>query len=109
MTYAYVYLDKNKDYVYCFKREGIIEEEECDYYDHNVECDNNRKIYHKRTHLKGTLAGYSVRGIIGNMMQSCRYCVENNDYEKYYLPVDAAINQKGHFHDTWEMIKSFFK
>lgn len=108
MTYAYVYLDKNKDYVYCFKRESILEEEECDYYDHNVECDKKNDFW-GRTHRKGTLAGYKVRGISGKMMQSCKYCLKNHDHEKYYLPVDAAINQKGHFHDTWEMIKSFFK
>jgi len=108
MTYAYVYLDKNKDYVYCFKRESIIEEEECDYYDYNVECVYNGER-HKRTHIRGTLAGYKVRGISGSMMQSCKYCLKNSDYKKYYLPVDAAINKQGLFHDTWEMIKSFFK
>lgn len=108
LTYAWVYLDKNKDYVYCFKREGIIEEQECDYYEHNIECDNNGEIL-KRTHLRGTLAGYKVIGVPGSIMKGCKYCLKNGGYKKYYLPLDAKINQQGFFNCIWEMIRNFFK
>lgn len=91
--YAYIYLKKDKDYVYCFLREQVIEEEDCDFYEHNLECDKKNDAW-GRTHRKGTLAGYTVHGQPGNFINDCRYCLEKDKvYEKYYFPTDARINK----------------
>lgn len=102
---AYTYLRKDKDYVYCFKREQVIEEEDCDYYEHNLECDKNNDFW-GRTHRKRTLAGYSVQGVNGSFINDCRYCLKNeSDYKKYYLPIDAKINKKGRIERIMEVFK----
>lgn len=90
----FVYLKKDKDYVYCFKREDVIAEEDCDYYEHNLECDKNNDFW-GRTHSKGTLAGYGVQGVNGSFIKDCKYCLkEKQEYGKYYLPVDAKQNKE---------------
>lgn len=94
---AYVWLNKEKDYIYCFKRESILEEEDCDMYKYNLECDEKNDFW-GRTHRKGTLAGYNYRGVSDSVLNSCNFCVENNEkYEKFVLPQDARINKKSSF------------
>ena len=94
---AHVYLDKNKDYVYCFLREQVIEESVCDYYEHNCECDKNDDFW-GRTHPKHTIAGYRVYEFSGNFLNDCRYCLDKNvHYEKYNLPLDSKYNENKSF------------
>lgn len=91
-------LRKDKDYVYCFKREKlgrqpIIEEKDCDFYEHNIECDKKHDVF-GRTHRKGTLAGYRYHGESGNVLNSCKYCLDQEElYAEYIIPQDAKVNK----------------
>ena len=88
--YEKVYLNKNIDYVFCFLKETIIEENECDYYEHNMECDKNDDFW-GRTHMKGSNSGisYAYRG--GDpILNSCKYCLEKDKAKRYWLPDDAV-------------------
>lgn len=85
-----VILRKDKDYVYCFLKEEIIEEEKCNHYEHNLKCDENDDFW-GRTHLKGSDAGYSIQNNPGTVLNSCEYCLrEEEEYEEYVLPPKAS-------------------
>ena len=41
---------------------------------------------------------YNYRGVSDSVLNSCNFCVENNEkYEKFVLPQDARINKKSSF------------
>lgn len=88
MKYDRVYLNPDIDYVFCFLKETVIEEKDCDYYEYNRECERNNE-YLKRTHIKGSLAGYCERGRPGSILNSCKYCLEKGKAKEYLLPSDA--------------------
>ena len=83
-----VYLDPDIDYVFCFLKETVIEEKNCDYYEHNLECDRKHDVF-GRTHRKGSLAGYCERGRPGSILNSCKYCLKKDKAKEYLLPSDA--------------------
>lgn len=88
-----VWLLKDRDYVYCFLREKVIYEEECNMYEHNLKCDENDDFW-GRTHIKGTRAGHCYVEESGSVLKSCRYCLDNSDdWEEYILPQDAEVNK----------------
>ena len=89
MKYDKVYLNPDIDYVFCYLKETIIEEKDCDYYEHNLECDKNRDFF-GRTHTKGSMAGYRVRGISESILNSCNYCLEKDKAKCYALPPEAV-------------------
>lgn len=94
MALKKVRLRKDIDYVYCFFKNKVIKEEECDYYKHNLECDENHDIF-GRTHMKGTNSGctYQYAGSTP-VLNSCKYCIEKDElYEEFYLPQDVTHNQ----------------
>ena len=96
---AYVWLSKDKDYIYCFKREDTIEQKDCDYYEHNLECDKNNDLW-GRTHSKRTCAGYKYADTAGSVLNSCKYCIKNAEkYKRYWLPQEAKINKEAGFLD----------
>ena len=86
--YDRVYLNKDIDYVFCFLKETIIKEEECDYYEHNLECDHNHDVFN-RTHSKGSMAGYYYAYKAGNVLNSCEYCLKKDKARMYLLPEKA--------------------
>lgn len=88
MFYEKVYLDKNIDYVFCFKKGTVIEEEKCDMYEHNLECDENNDFW-SRTHRKGSLSGVCIVGK-GSMLNECKYCIEKDEAGEYYLSEEAS-------------------
>lgn len=94
---AYAWLPKDKDYIYCFKRESIIEQQYCDYYEHNLECDKNNDFW-GRTHSKRTCAGYKYADVAGSVLNSCDYCIKNAEKcKKYWLSQEAKVNKKKGF------------
>lgn len=93
MDLVKVRLRKYKNYVYCYLREDIILDEDCDCYKHNLEVDNQKDPWHKggRTHHKSSYAGYSYRGVSGTILNSCDYCIKNlEQYEEFLLPEKAS-------------------
>ena len=84
---THVYLDPEIDYVFCFKKETIIEEKDCDMYEYNLECDKNNDFW-GRTHMKGSLDGTVIRGR-GNKLNECSYCLEKDKAAKYALSDEA--------------------
>ncbi len=96
---AYIWLPKDKDYIYCFKRESVMEQQYCDYYEHNLECDKNNDFW-GRTHSKHTCAGYTYANVAGSVLNSCDYCIKNaEEYKKYWLPQEAKVNKEVGFLD----------
>lgn len=90
MRFKKVKLRKDTDYVYCFLKDKVIREEECDYYEHNLECDKNNDFW-SRTHIKGTNAGYCIEGVSGSVLNDCGYCIKKEEkYEEYILPTHAG-------------------
>lgn len=89
MTIEKVYLNKDIDYVFCFLKEEIITEEECDMYEYNLECDEKGDIL-GRTHRKGSNSGatYAYRGP-DPILNDCNYCIEKNKAKAYWLPREA--------------------
>jgi hypothetical protein len=89
-TYEKVYLNPDIDYVFCYLKETIIEEKDCDCYEHNLECDKNHDIL-GRTHLKGSSSGraYAYRDS-DPILNSCKYCLEQGKAKRYVLPHDAV-------------------
>ena len=85
-------LRKDRDYVYCFLQEKTILEEECNMYAYNIQCDEKGDVL-GRTHRKGTLAGYSYQGQAGNVLNSCKYCLDKREeYAEYIIPQEAKVN-----------------
>lgn len=92
----YVVLPKNKIYVFCFKKKKIIEDEECDYYEHNLECDKKHDVWH-RTHRGSSLSGRREIGVKHSMLNECAYCIkEAIDTRTYSLSERArkAMREK---------------
>lgn len=90
MSLQRVRLNKNKDYVYCFLKEEIIEEEKCNHYEHNLKCEENGD-YWGRTHRKGSDSGIGIQGKTGPVLNSCNYCLrQEEEYVEYVLPPKAS-------------------
>lgn len=83
-----VQLNKNKDYVFCFKSGRIILEEDCDMYEHNKECDVKHDFW-GRTHVKGSNSGRQLQGDKYPLLNECRYCLEDHDVVTYRLSDEA--------------------
>lgn len=85
----YVYLDKDKKYVFCYKKHSIIEHKDCDYYEHNLECDKN-KDYWGRTHSDSSRASWVYAYESGSVLNECKYCLEERrNVEKFRLSDEA--------------------
>ena len=85
----YVYLDKDKKYVFCYKKHGIIEHKDCDYYEHNLECDKNEN-YWGRTHRDSSMSGTKYADDIAPILNECKYCLrKKRKVEKYRLSDEA--------------------
>ena len=85
----YVCLPKDKSWLFCFKKKCIIEHKDCDYYEHNLECDRNND-YWNRTHTDSSIQGYRIVGEPYSVLNECDYCLEQaKEYEKYVLSDDA--------------------
>ena len=89
-----VKLRKDKDYVYCYLKERIIQEEDCDYYEHNMGCDRNGDFW-GRTHRKGSNSGICCTSYKEPLLNSCQHCLEEEKkYEEYRLPEEASKIQQ---------------
>lgn len=84
----YVYLDGNIDYVFCFKRKTVIEEENCDYYEYNRKCEQAHDYLH-RTHRKGSNGGGHYVGDSTPILNECDYCLKQGKPKKYCLSYEA--------------------
>lgn len=88
---TYVYLDKDKRWLFCYKKKAIIEHKDCDYYEHNKKCYNHEIDYRKRTHSQSKYAGYSIVGESAPILNECKYCLEaKRKVEKFRLSDDAV-------------------
>lgn len=83
-----VELDKDVDYVFCFKKKNIITEHECDYYDFNYECYKKHDIL-KMTHHFGSNSGISYVYSPNPLLNECKYCLDKDKLEKYELSDEA--------------------
>lgn len=91
-----IYLNPDIDYVFCFLKETIIEEEDCDMYEYNRGCDERGDILN-RTHIKGSNSGATYAyGGPDPILNSCKYCIEKNKAKRYWLPEEAVdlFNEK---------------
>lgn len=88
MEFQKVKLRKDTDYVFCFKRAEVIEDEQCDYHEQNLKCDKVED-YFDRTHRRSKYAGYSIQGVSEPILNECKYCLEEE--EKY---VELALSSK---------------
>lgn len=78
MDLVKVRLRKDKNYVYCYLREDIILDENCD-------------CYEQRTYRRSSYAGYSYAGEAGSILNSCDDCLrEAEQYEEFLLPEKAS-------------------
>lgn len=85
----YVYLPKDKKWLFCFKKRKVIEHEDCDYYEHNLECEKNNDAW-GRTHRRSTRLGSSYVGDSCSILNECKYCLEEKrTVEKFRLSDDA--------------------
>lgn len=85
----YVYLDKNKEWLFCFKKQMVIEHKNCDYYEHNLECEKNMDYWH-RTHSDSSYAGYSYLNDPDSILNECKYClVEARNVDRFRLSDEA--------------------
>lgn len=90
MTYEKVYLNPDIDYVFCFLKETIITEEECDMYEHNKKCYDEGKILNM-THTFGSNSGVCyAHGGQDPILNSCKYCLKQGKAKRYWLPQDAV-------------------
>ena len=104
MSLKKVWLLKDRDYVYCFLREKVIFEEECNHYEDNLKCDENDDFW-SRTHRKGTRAGYCYAEVSGSVLNSCKFCLEDAEkWEEYIIPQDAEVNKKGRLTKVYEFL-----
>lgn len=98
----YVYLDKDKEWLFCFKKREIIEHKDCDYYEHNLECKKNNDPWN-RTHSSHTVAGWCYATDHHPVLNQCRYCLdERQQVEKYRLS-DEAVE----WLEFWEKRKKY--
>ena len=108
--YKKVSLDKNKDYVFCFLKEKIIVDCECDMYLHNMKCDRNKDFW-GRTHQKGSNSGIHISGE-GAMLNECNYCLEDHQKNEYVLSYEATSvlkkNNKSSNTRLLDKVKEFF-
>ena len=107
--YCKVYLDKNFDYVFCFLKEQIIEESDCDMYPHNLECDKNKDFW-GRTHTKGSNSGIYIE-CEGIKLNECRYCLEDHQRKEYVLSADASsvLNNKTNSNKGYNKLRKLFR
>ncbi|MBQ2653018.1 MAG: hypothetical protein IJF83_05640 [Methanobrevibacter sp.] len=90
MEFQKVKLRKDTDYVFCFKRAEVIEDEQCDYHEQNLKCDKV-KDYFGRTHHRSKYAGYCIHGVSESILNECKYCLEKEEkYEELALSSEAT-------------------
>lgn len=90
MDLVKVRLRKDKNYVYCYLREDIIWDEDCNCYEQNRKVDNMKDIV-GRTHRRSSHAGYGYAYKAGSVLNSCDYCLKEADkYEEFVLPEKAS-------------------
>lgn len=86
----YVYLDKEKRWIFCYKKCAIIEHKDCDFYEHNLKCYNDEIDYSKRTHSDSSYAGWRYAYEGGSVLNECKYCLkERRNVQKFRLSDDA--------------------
>ena len=83
-----VELDKDVDYVFCFKKKRILIEQECDYYDFNCDCDKNKQ-WLKMTHHFGSNSGIGYQSSPRPLLNECRYCLDKDKLKEYDLSDEA--------------------
>lgn len=88
-----VTLPNNGTFCFCFKKAKIINDVECDYYEHNKKCDENHEVFN-RTHRKRTSAGYRAIGDKYSRLNECDYCCKNHEVKKYILSEKATQRYK---------------
>lgn len=98
----YVYLDKDKKWLFCFKKREIIEHKDCDYYEHNLECEKNGD-YWGRTHRDGSLSGRKYVGDSTGILNECKYCLKEKRKVKKYRLSDEAVE----WLEFWEKRKKY--
>lgn len=86
----YVYLSKDKKWLFCFKKRKVIEHKDCDYYEHNLECKKNNDPW-GRTHSDGSLSGRRYVGDSTSILNECKYCLEQRQTVNKYRLSDEAI------------------
>lgn len=75
--YKYVYLPKDKKWLFCFKKRKVIEHKDCDFYGH-------------RTHRNSSRKGVRYVGESCSVLNECKYCLEERrTVEKFRLSNDA--------------------
>lgn len=83
-----VVLDKDKDYVFCFKKKAVILDSECDMYEHNKNCDANDDFW-GRTHFKGSSSGVCVGKHV--LLNECKYCLRKRENVRTYCLSEEAM------------------
>lgn len=86
----YVYLDKDKKWLFCFKKREIIEYKDCDFYEHNLECDKN-KDYWGRTHSDSSMAMWCYLTESCSILNECKYCLEQKQVVEKFRLSDEAV------------------
>lgn len=87
--YKYVYLPKDKKWLFCFKKRKVIEHKDCDYYEHNLECEKNHDVW-GRTHRSSSYKGSQYVGDSCSILNECKYCLEQRQtVDKFRLSNDA--------------------
>ena len=95
--YKYVYLPKDEKWLFCFKKRRVIKHKDCDYYEHNLECEKNDDPW-GRTHTSHSCKGSSYVGESCSTLNECKYCLEERRrVEKFRLSDDAI-----EWLDFWE-------
>ena len=95
--YVYVYLPKDKKWLFCFKKRKVIEHKDCDYYEHNLECKKNNDPWN-RTHSSHTTAGWIYSTESTSVLNECKHCLEQRRTVNKYRLSDEAIE----WLDYWE-------
>lgn len=93
----YVYLPKDKKWLFCFKKRKVIEHKDCDYYEHNLECKKNNDPWN-RTHSSHTTAGWIYSTESTSVLNECKHCLEQRRTVNKYRLSDEAIE----WLDYWE-------
>lgn len=87
----YVCLPKDKKWIFCFKRKGIIEHKDCDYYEHNLKCKKNGD-YWNMTHTDSSICSwyYPTTDCGDGILNECKHCLkEVRTFKRYRLSDEA--------------------
>lgn len=83
-----VELPNDETFVFCFSKKSIIKEEDCKYYEHNLECRKKGKVL-DMTHFMHTNSGRKYMYSNVPLLNECWYCLENHEVSKYELSNEA--------------------